>query len=150
MPQTLTNLITHVVFSTKDRKPLIDNEIKPRLFAYMGGIIRELGGYPLCINGMADHVHLLIRLPPALPLSKALQTVKANSSKWVHQTWPQTTDFAWQPGYGAFTVSRSLVPNVAHYIANQEKHHQSREFCDEFVAFLQAHQIDYDEQLLWS
>lgn len=95
MPHTYTHLLYHVVFSTKERRRLIDADLRPRLLAYLGGIVREIHGVPDLINGVEDHVHMLVRLPPTLCMSDALRTIKANSSKWVHETWPQRADFAW-------------------------------------------------------
>ncbi|HEV8131348.1 MAG TPA: IS200/IS605 family transposase, partial [Acidobacteriota bacterium] len=112
MAHTFTNLLTHAIFSTKDRRPSIRPEIKPELYAYMGGIIRNLKGKPLLINGMVDHVHLLFDLPPSICISEALRIIKANSSGWVHEKWPSRHNFAWQIGYAAFSVSQSNVRQV--------------------------------------
>lgn len=98
MAQTLTNLLTHIIFSTKGREPLIQAEVKPDLLAYMGGIVRELKGLPLILNGTQDHVHLLVQLPPTLCVSDALRVIKANSSKWLRQQSPAFRNFAWQNG----------------------------------------------------
>lgn len=149
MSQTLTNLLTHIVFSTKGRRPLIDAESKADLIAYLGGIVRELNGKPLIINGTADHVHLLIQLPPTLPVSDAMRVIKTNSSRWVHQRWPVKKDFGWQGGYGAFSVSRSNVHQVIAYIQNQEEHHRKRSFQEELIAILKKHNIEYDERYIW-
>jgi putative transposase len=150
MGQTLTNLVTHAVFSTRNRRPTIDAEIKPRLFDYMGAIVREINGYALAINGTSDHVHLLIRLPPVVALSDAIRTIKSNSSQWVHQTFPDKNAFSWQSGYGAFSVSRSIVPRVAAYIDDQERHHQSQSFQNEFLTLLTHNNLVYDERYLWN
>ena len=149
MGQTFTSLLTHVIFSTKGRLPLLDQDIRPRLFAYMGGIIRELGGVDLIVNGPADHVHQLVSLPPTVGLSAVMRVQKANSSKWVHEQWPRQQAFAWQSGYGAFSVSRSNVETVREYIAKQEEHHKRVTFQEEFLAFLKRHGIAYDERYLW-
>ncbi len=148
MAQTLTNLLFHVVFSTKDRLPLIDAELKPDLLAYIGGIVRELGGKLLAANGTADHVHLLLRLPPRLALADAVRVVKTNSSRWVHQSRALRRRFQWQAGYGAFSVSQSNVPEVVRYIRNQEQHHRRVSFQEELLAFLKRHGIEYDEQYI--
>jgi putative transposase len=149
MAHTHTNLLYHVVFSTKDRAPLLDAELKLRLFAYMGGIIRELGGTALLVNGPTDHVHLLILLPAKLGVSEVIGKLKANSSGWVHREFPSRRNFAWQTGFAAFTVSHSQKPSVLDYIANQEEHHRKISFQEEFVAFLKKHEIAYDEEYLW-
>lgn len=149
MAQTFSNLITHIIFSTKGRYPLIDNELKPRLWEYLGGIIEEIKGNPLKINGTADHVHLLVQLPPALSVAEAMRIVKTNSSRWVHQNWDSREKFAWQTGYGAFSVSRSAVPAVVSYIENQAEHHLRKTFEHELIAFLKKHAIEYDERYIW-
>ena|SRR5205085_9692227 len=148
MPHTFTSLLTHIIFSTKDRMPLINGELKPQLHAYMGGIIRELKGTALMINGTKDHVHLLVSLPPSLPLSDALRVLKANSSRWAHEV--RRSPFSWQAGYGAFSVSQSSVPAVMEYIAHQEEHHRKMTFQEEFLTLLKKHGIEYDEQYIWS
>jgi putative transposase len=107
MAHTFTNLLTHIIFSTKDRMPTLDPNLKERLFPYMGGIFRELGATPLLINGPTDHVHILAVLPAKLSVSEILNEVKSNSSGWVHKTFPPRSTFAWQIGYAAFGVSPS-------------------------------------------
>jgi putative transposase len=148
MSRTFTNLLTHLIFSTKDRKPLIFPDAKPELFAYLGGLTRELKGRAYGINGTTDHVHMLVNLPPTVSISDALRFIKSNSSGWMHDKWPRNP-FAWQPGYGAFSVSKSNVPEVFKYIANQESHHRKRTFQEEFVDFLRRHEIDFDERYIW-
>jgi REP element-mobilizing transposase RayT len=148
MPHTFTNLLTHIIFSTKDRAPLITDDLKPQLHAYMGGIIRELKGKALIINGTADHVHLLVSASPSLSLSDAMRVLKTNSSRWVHEAG--CTPFSWQAGYGAFSVSQSNVQSVFGYIAQQEEHHRKITFQEEYVMFLRKHGISYDENNLWS
>ena len=147
MSRTFTNLLTHVVFSTKDRAPLIVPEIKAELFAYLGGLTRELKGKAYGINGTTDHVHMLISLPANVSVSEAMRFIKSNSSGWVHDKWKRA--FAWQLGYGAFSVSKSNVPEVLKYIAKQEAHHRRISFRDEFVDFLQKHEIQYDKRYIW-
>ncbi len=147
MSHTYTNLLTHFVFRTKDSMNLITNEIKPELYAYMGGLTKELKGKPLAINGMLDHVHLLVSLPPTVSASDAMQFIKANSSKWVSEKFGNP--FGWQIGYGAFSVSRSNVDAVVKYIQNQEEHHQKYDFKEEFLKLLRSHEVDFDEKYLW-
>ena len=149
MGHSYTNLLYHVVFSTKDRQPWLDTEINTRLYEYLGGAIRSEGGSSLGINGCADHVHLLARLRQDKPLSEVLRGIKANSSGWIHRTFPASRSFAWQSGYGAFSVSQSQVDKVQRYIANQQTHHQRVSFKEEFIALLDAHGIEYDEKYLW-
>jgi REP element-mobilizing transposase RayT len=150
MGQTLTNLLTHIIFSTKGRQPLITTECKPDLMAYLGGIVGELNGKPLIINGTSDHVHLLIQLPPTLTVADCLRIVKTNSSRWFHQRWSSQKRFNWQGGYGAFSVSRSNAQKVIAYIENQEKHHQKKTFQEEYIALLKRHDLDYDERYIWA
>ncbi|MFY9226224.1 MAG: IS200/IS605 family transposase [Blastocatellia bacterium] len=149
MGQTYTNLITHVVFSTKDRIKTIDEEMKPDLYGYMAGIVRKMKGNPLKINGLSDHVHLLIQVSPTSSVSQLVQTIKANSSRWIHENYLSKKSFAWQTGYGAFSVSRSVVPALFQYIENQEIHHQKLSFKDELLILLKRHDIEYDEQFIW-
>jgi len=115
----------------------------------MGGIVRELNGVALLINGTADHVHLLVRLPPTVSIADALRVVKTNASRWVHEKWPSRSAFTWQIGYGAFSVSQSSAEAVLRYIANQEEHHRKVSFQQEMLAYLRRHRIPYDERYLW-
>ncbi len=149
MAQTFSNLLIHVIFSTKNREPHIDPQLKPDLMGYMGGIVREMKGCALAINGTADHVHLLLRLPPTISVADALRVLKTNSSRWVHESSRSRRGFGWQAGYGAFSVSESNIPNVIRYISNQETHHRRIRFQEEFVTFLKKHKIKYDERYIW-
>jgi putative transposase len=148
MAETFTNLIYHIIFSTKNRQPLITEAHQSRLFDYIGGTIRELGGIALAINGTEDHVHLLAKLRPDRALSDVLRDLKANASGWMHDVFPDMKDFSWQRGYGAFTVSRSNVEKVQDYIARQKEHHQKKSFRDEFIEFLEVNDIEYNEKYL--
>ena len=149
MAQTFTNLLTHVIFSTKQRIPSIRPEWKPRLLAYMGGIVRELRGKAVAIDGAADHVHLLLWMPPAISVTDTLRVLKTNSSRWANQQGSGRQGFAWQAGYGAFSVSHSNAPAVVRYIRGQEKHHRRVSFQEEFVKLLQKNNIEYDERYIW-
>lgn len=117
-----------------------------RLQKYLGGIVRELEGKLLAANGPDDHIHLLLLLSPKKSLIDILRNVKANSSKWIHQTYPHLKNFAWQDGYSAFTVSQSSLNSVIHYIENQVDHHQKMDYHEELIALLKRHQIDYDQR----
>ena len=150
MANTYTSVNIHYVFSTKNREPLLVGELKERLWAFMGGIARENGMMARAIGGAADHVHLLISMPTTLSVAKAIQLVKGGSSTWVHQTFPQIRNFAWQEGYGAFAVSISHLPETIAYIANQEERHRKKSFQQEYLAFLKRHRIKYDEKYLWT
>ena len=149
MSHTYTYLVTHVVFSTKDRLPIITPEVKPKLWAYMNGIVENLGGRAVAINGMADHVHMLVLLPPTVAIADALRVLKANSSKWVHENWREHSKFSWQSGYAAFSVSKSGVEVVVRYVENQEEHHRKLSYQDELLALLRKHGIAYDERFIW-
>ena len=149
MPHSYTHLLMHVVFSTKVRAPFIDAELSEKLYPYVGGIIRELGGSALAINGTVDHVHLLILLPAMTALADVMRVLKTNSSRWVHETWADRRAFGWQPGYGAFSVSQSAADDVRRYIEDQEDHHHRKTFKEEFIALLQRHGIEYDERYVW-
>lgn len=123
MPKSYCAVYLHVVFSTKDRAPHIDASLEQRLFPYIGGIVRELGGKLLRVNGTADHVHLLISMPANVSTAWMVKTVKASSTRWVHETFPERGRFAWQRGYAAFSVSRAALDAVAHYIDRKNSHH---------------------------
>ncbi len=147
MSHTHSNLLSHIVFSTQGHLPLINSEIKSELFAYMGGLVKKLKGKPIIINGMSDHVHMLILLPPNVHLSETMRLVKANSSRWIKERFGKK--FAWQKGFGAFSVSRSNVDAVVRYIQNQEQHHTKFDFKMEFVSLLDKNHVEYDEKYLW-
>lgn len=149
MAHTFTHLLTHIIFSTKDRRPLLDKDMKVRLFPYLGGIIREHGGKALIINGPSDHVHILASLTAKHSVSDLMRELKADSSGWVHKNFPDQKSFAWQIGYGAFSVSHSNLAEVEKYIVNQEEHHRNISFQEEFMAFLKKHEIQYDERFIW-
>jgi REP element-mobilizing transposase RayT len=149
MANTYTSLYYHVVFSTKHRYPWITQEFESRIWAYLGGIAREKNMYALLVGGMEDHIHILLRLFPTMSISKALQLLKGNSSKWIHGTFLPLQDFKWQDGYGAFSVSKSHIPVVVNYIQCQRQHHANMNFKIEFLELLQRHEVDYDERYLW-
>ena len=149
MAHTFANLLTHVIFSTKDRDPLILPDLKPDLLAYLGGIVRELQGKCVAANSMPDHVHMLLWLPPSVAMAEALRIVKTNSSRWARQKSGRRRGFAWQTGYGAFSVSQSNSASVAKYIREQEKHHRHVTFQEEFISFLKKNAVRYDERFIW-
>ena len=141
------NILLHLIFSTSGRRPLIEPAFRPDLHAYLGGIVRGIDCTALIVNGTADHVHMLVRIRPAQSASEVARLIKANSSGWVRERW--RSDFAWQTGYGAFSVSESSVPDVTKYIAQQEEHHRKHSFQEEFVAFLKKNNVDYDPKYIW-
>ena len=146
MGHTYTALHYHIVFSTKNRVPSIAADIQTRLYEYIGGIVRGENGILIAIGGMPDHTHLLATLHPTACVADMIRRIKGNSSKWVHENLSGMQDFAWQSGYGAFTVSRSNLGDVESYVNNQQAHHANLSFEDEFRAFLQRHGIQYDER----
>jgi len=149
MPQSFACLHHHLIFSTKHRDPLITPEVQPRLFDYIGGILRSEGCALVAAGGIPDHVHLLISLNRQVSIADTLRIVKANSSRWVHETFPDLSGFAWQAGYGAFAVSYSHLDRVKAYLSRQAEHHRRITFQEEFIAFLQRHGIEYDDRYLW-
>ncbi len=148
MPATFSNLLYHVVFSTKNRASIIHDHLQPELFRYIGGIVRSKGGILLEVGGMPDHIHLVLMINPHVSVSEMVCGLKSNSSKWIHETTLHKM-FAWQSGYGAFTVSRSQIPAVRKYVRNQPEHHRVRSFQEEFLELLKKQGIDNVEQKLW-
>ncbi len=149
MPQSFACMNAHIVFSTKNRDPLIMPDMAPRRYDYIGGICRETDNSLVAAGGMADHVHLIVSLGKQTPVADVVRTVKANSSRWIHETFANLLGFAWQGGYGAFAVSYSQMDQVRQYIAGQHEHHRVRTFKEEFVAMQKRHNISYDERCLW-
>jgi REP element-mobilizing transposase RayT len=148
MSGTYTNLLLHLVFSTKNRVPLIDSQLQPRLYEYLGGIIRNKNGMLCAIGGMPDHVHLLVRLHQDLAISSLIRDLKSSSSGWIHEHFAHLSDFRWQEGYGAFSVSQSQLDKVDQYIRHQAEHHQNRDFTREFIAFLDKQAIAFDPEII--
>ena len=144
-----TRLMYHIVFSTKERVPLLRAEYLPRVCEYMGGVIRGAGGQMLAANGTTDHVHIAAIGSPTLAVAKFIQLIKANSSKWIHETIPGLRNLWWQDGYGAFTVSPSALPRLLAYIQGQEERHRKVDFKQEFIALLEKHGVEYDERYIW-
>ena len=149
MAGTFTFLGTHFVFSTKNRTPLIFNDINDRLCAYIGGIIKELSGILIEINAVPEHIHFYAYMPKTISVSKFMEIVKTNSSKWIHTTFQDKKDFGWQDGYGAFSVSKSSEKGMIQYIRNQQHHHRKRSFQEEFIDLLDKYGIEYDEKYIW-
>lgn len=148
MPSTHLSLHFHIVFSTKDRHPFITEEWRGRLHEYLGGLIRAAEGIPEAVGGTAHHVHILAGLRATHSLASLVQDIKQTSSRWIHETI-QIRNFLWQPGYGAFTVSKSNCDTVKDYIIHQPEHHRTKSFQEEYVAFLKKHAVGYDERFLW-
>jgi len=148
MAKSYCNLLYHLVFSTKNRDAWFEPDARPRVHEYLGGAIKGQGGIPLAVGGTADHVHLFCKLRQDKALSDVLREVKASSSAWIHDTF-RTVAFAWQEGYGAFTVSPSQAERLRQYVAGQEAHHRRTTYQQEFLTLLQKHGVAYDERYLW-
>ncbi|MDP1879693.1 MAG: IS200/IS605 family transposase [Parachlamydiaceae bacterium] len=149
MAQSLSNILIHIIFSTKNRQPMIFPEIMKELHSYMVGIAQACNAQVHEIGGIEDHVHLLISLPRILPISKLIEEIKKSSSKWVKTKGNSYIDFAWQNGYGAFSIGQSAYENLRKYIQTQKTHHQKISFQDEYRAFLKKYRISYDEKYVW-
>jgi putative transposase len=148
MPQSLSQIYVHLVFSTKGREPWIQSSVEPRLHAYLAGTLNAIECPAIVVGGMPDHVHLLFRLSRTRPLSDVVKDAKVESSKWMKDEGC-VSEFAWQAGYGAFSVSASQLETVTHYIQHQAEHHATRTFQDEFRRMLKLYQIDYNEAYVW-
>lgn len=148
MPGTYSQLLLHVVFSTKHRKPWITADVADHLYPYIGGIVRAEKGVLYDIGGIEDHVHIYLRWRPDGSVSDLMRTVKGRSSMWVHDSYPNLATFAWQEGYSVFSVSKSQEGAVKKYIAGQADHHKKEDFTSELLRMLRAHGVDFDEKYL--
>ncbi len=149
MPQSFASLHCHIIFSTKGRAPMIKPDVELRLIEYIGGILHKRGCQLVKGGGERDHLHLLVSFSREISVAEAMRLVKANSSKWIHETFPDQARFAWQAGYGAFAVSYSNLEAVKKYIANQKEHHKKMTFQEEFMEFLKRHKIEFEERYVW-
>ena len=149
MPQSFACLHYHLIFSTKHREPILSDAMRPRLYEYVGGILRSGKSTLKAAGGMPDHVRWLVSLHQQTSVADALRQIKASSSKWIHGQFPELSRFAWQAGYGAFAVSYSNLDAVEAYIRGQAEHHRVMSFQEEFRVFLKKHQMDLDERYLW-
>ena len=149
MPSSWTQCYGHLIFSTKHRVPMIGPDLHARLYPFFGGIAKTLRAQLLAGNGMPDHVHLLVRCPADLSIAELAREVKARSSSWIHETFAGLPEFAWQRGYGGFSVSHSAVPAVEAYIRHQQEHHADKSFMQEFEEFLQKHGVEYDPRYVF-
>jgi REP element-mobilizing transposase RayT len=149
MSHSYVRTLTHVIFSTKERQPQITSDLQERLFPYLNGIARENGFEALAVGGMPDHVHLVLQTPSTMAIAKAVQLVKGASSKWVHDTFPHHAGFAWQEGYGAFSIGASQLARTVAYVRNQAEHHRTRTFQEEYLQFLESNGVEYDPRYVW-
>jgi REP element-mobilizing transposase RayT len=148
MANTYSQCFYHIVFSTKERVKFISPDIEQRVWAYIGGILKNHDMTAVMIGGIDDHIHVLVLAKPSMAPSRIAQLIKGESSKWIHTEFPRLGKFAWQDGYAVFTVNRSIVPSVADYIKNQREHHSTKAFEAEYRELLKLHEIDYDERYL--
>lgn len=149
MPQSLAAIYVHLIFSTKNRLPLIRPEIEEELRRYHAGILRDLDSPMICSEGTADHIHILLRLGRKASIAQVVEELKKSSSKWIKTKGPEYRDFYWQNGYGAFSIGQSGIIAVKKYIANQKKHHRKKTFQEEFREFLAKYEIPFDERYVW-
>ncbi len=149
MPQSLAQILVHLVFSTKDREPWIATDLRPALYAYLAEVARNTGCGCYRVGGVFDHVHLAITLSRTVTIAAVVETVKTSSSKWIKTQSPALAGFAWQRGYGAFSVGPSDRDALCSYIDNQEEHHRTRSFQDEYRNFLTKYGVIFDERYVW-
>ena len=150
MPQSLAKILVHTVFSTKDRRPFLrDEPLRDELYRYLGGILSNLDCQPIIVGGVEDHVHLFCALSRTCSAAEMVKEVKRGSSLWLKTRNPDLHDFAWQNGYGIFSVGFSQIESVKAYIAGQEEHHRRVSFQDEFRQLLKRYEIEFDERYVW-
>jgi REP element-mobilizing transposase RayT len=149
MPQSLSKVILHIVFTTKNREPWLDLDVRPRMYAYLATICRDLGAELLRVGGVADHVHIVTTLPRTVSQAQMIERIKKTSSKWIKAHDPRYRGFFWQRGYGAFSVSSSQLAAVLKYVDAQKQHHRTRTFQEEYRDLLRRHGVDFDERYVW-
>ena len=149
MPQSLSKVYTHIIFSTHERYPWIDDAIEDRLFAYLGKMCRSLECQPIKTGGYRDHVHILCILSRKIAIMQLVKDVKVHSSRWMKEQSERYSGFYWQQGYGIFSVSQSHAEQVKTYIAHQRQHHQKMSFQEEYLGFLKKYEVEYDEKYVW-
>jgi REP element-mobilizing transposase RayT len=149
MAQPLSCILVHTIFSTKSRTPWIQKEIRKDLYDYMSAISRSYNSHIYHINGIEDHVHILLSLPRTIALADLIEEIKKGSSKWVKTKGIKYHNFAWQKGYGAFSIGKSSYKGLVDYIINQEEHHKKISFQDEYRSFLKKYEVHYDEKYVW-
>lgn len=149
MPQSLSKVILHIVFSTKDREPWLSLDVRARMHTYLATVCRDLGAEVVRVGGVADHVHIVTTLPRTLSQAQLIEQAKKVSSKWIKTVDVRHRGFFWQRGYGAFSVSPSQLEAVLQYVDGQEEHHRTRTFQDEYRELLRRHGVDFDERYVW-
>jgi len=149
MPQSLSSVLVHLVFSTKDRVPQLKGPVALEIHPYLAGVLNNLACISIQTGGFVDHVHLFFGLPRTRTIAQVVETVKTSSSKWIKGKGIEYSDFHWQSGYGAFSVSQSGADAVVTYIRNQDEHHRKVSFQDEYRRFLKRYRVPYDERYVW-
>jgi putative transposase len=149
MPQSLSNILIHLVFSTQDRLPLLTSEVRSELHPYMAGTLRNIQCPALQVGGVEDHVHVLFRLPRTMTVAEVVEKVKGSSSKWIKTKSAACANFAWQAGYGAFSTGSQEVEGMSRYIREQKEHHRTVSFKEEYMAILRASGVEWDEKYIW-
>ena len=149
MASSLVKIDVHLIFHTKKSRTEMREDDLPRIFEYIGGIIKGVNGLPIAVGGRPDHIHILASLPKTMSLADFIRAIKADSSKWIKKLRDGYASFEWQEGYGAFSVSPSLIGKTVNYIREQEEHHRKRSFQEEYRLFLEAYGIQYDERYVF-
>jgi putative transposase len=149
MPQSLSRVLIHLVYSTKQRAPLLTDDVREELHAYLSGVLNNHDCVSLQVGGVEDHVHLLFALSRTMTIAENVELLKTSSSKWIKTRGPRWSEFHWQTAYGAFSVGESQVSTVVHYIQNQAEHHREMSFQDEFRRILELYRVSYDERYVW-
>jgi REP element-mobilizing transposase RayT len=149
VPQSLSQVYLHLVFSTKGRAPLLIDAVRGELHRYMAGVLKNLGWHAVLVNSMEEHVHILLTLSRTVSVSAMVEEIKTSSSKWLKKQAGMPRDFSWQSGSGVFSVSASNLLDVEKYIAGQQEHHRRRTFQEEFLLLLKKYGVEYDERYLW-
>ena len=149
MAQSLSKVVLHIIFSTKDRESWLDSDVRPRMHAYLAAVCRDLGAQLVRVGGVADHVHIVTTLPRTLSQAQMIERIKKVSSKWIKTLDARYRGFFWQRGYGAFSVSPSQLDAVLQYVDTQQEHHRTRSFQEEYRELLRRHGIDFDERYVW-
>lgn len=149
MPQSLSSLLVHLVFSTKDREPLLSDEIRVDLHSYIGGIVADCGGTLLAAGSVADHIHLFVSHPRTISPADLVKEIKIGSSKWLKTRDPRFVNFHWQAGYGIFSISPGHRPDLERYIASQAEHHRVTSFQEEYRRLLTRNGVEWDERYVW-
>jgi REP element-mobilizing transposase RayT len=150
MSQSLSKLYIHLIFHTKNNESFIDTDIESELYAYLGGLLKDIKCVPIKINGIENHIHILCIMSKNISLADLTEDIKRNSSRWIKTKGDKYKNFAWQGGYGGFSVSQSKADVVKHYIENQKEHHKALSFKEEYIRFLKEYDIDFNEDYLWT